>query len=406
MMKLMGTVAVLLLVLSAGPTSLAQPVGALQAFPAVAVPVFQVDPNWLQMPNDWVLGEVTAVAVGRQDTIWVLHRYRTVKPEFKPAPPVLQFDGSGKFIRAWGGPGEGYEWPTIEHGMEVDYKGNVWIGGEGRGDNHLLKFAPDGTLLLQVGRSGQSKGMADSTNFLGPTDIAVWRKTNEVFIGDTSRTGGGGRVMVLDADSGKFKRMWGAFGNTPVDIAPKQGGDVDDGVDPQQLREAHRVRVSNDGIVYVADGVNKRFQVFTVDGKFLKQVYVERGKKPATLIPQVTIQGTNFETQWAEGYKAVAQEQLIDHHETANGVALSSDVGQKYLYIHERSTSKIWIYDRKSLTKIGEFGDGPGRAPGQLYLVHDMRVDSKGNVFTVEVKFGARVQKFVLKGYMTPLTAR
>ena len=100
---------------------------------------------------------------------------------------------------------------------------------------------------------------------------------------------------------------------------------------------------------------------------------------------------------------AVAKEQLIDHHETSSGVALSTDPEQKYLYVYERSTSKIRIFERKSLTAIGEFGDGPGRAPGQFYVLHDMRVDSRGNIYVAEVNVGSRVQKFVLKGYMTRL---
>jgi len=61
------------------------------------------------------------------------------------------------------------------------------------------------------------------------------------------------------------------------------------------------------------------------------------------------------------------------------------------------------IYDRKSLQLIGEFGDGPGFAPGQFYIMHDLRVDSHGNVFISEVNIGSRVQKFVLKGFYTPL---
>jgi DNA-binding beta-propeller fold protein YncE len=376
--------------------------------PAGSVPVFQVDSSWLKLPNDWVLGQVAAVTVDAQDNVWIIHRYRGVKPELKAAPPVLEFDSTGKFIRAWGGPGAGYEWPGSEHGLFVDHKGFVWIGGEGRGVNQVLKFSQDGKFVMQIGKSGQSKGLTDTENFVGPTDVFVWPKTNELFVGDT---GGGGRVVVMDADTGRFKRMWGGFGNMPMDAATgapagRAGApedDVDNGADPRQLREAHRVRVSNDGIVYVADGPNKRFQVFSVDGKFVKQVYVERGKRPLTVVPIVTTTGSGFEAKWAEAYMAVAKEQLIDHHETSSGVALSTDPEQKYLYVYERSTSKIRIFDRKSLTPIGEFGDGPGRAPGQFYVLHDMRVDSRGNVYVAEVNVGSRVQKFVLKGYMTRL---
>ena len=412
MKKIIWAVAFIALVMNTLPTAPGMEVFAQAGrSPAGGVPIFQVDPSWLKLPNGWVLGQVAAVAIDARDNVWIIHRFRGIKPELKAAPPVVAFDSTGKFIRAWGGPGDGYEWPASEHGLFVDHKGFVWIGGEGRGVNQVLKFTQDGKFVMQIGKSGQSKGLKDTENFVGPTDVMVWPKTNELFVGDT---GGHGRVVVMDPDTGKFKRMWGAFGNAPVDppaaassgrgrgAAAPPDEDVDNGADPQQLREAHRVRVSNDGMVYVADGPNKRFQVFTVDGKFVKQVYVERGKKPESVVPIVTTTGSGFEAQWAEMYKAVAKEQLIDHHETASGVALSTDAEQRYLYVYDRSASKILIFDRRSLTKIGEFGGGPGRAPGQFYIPHDIRVDSRGNVYVAEVNVGARVQKFVLKGYMVP----
>src|SRR5437867_544481 len=187
--------------------------------PAGAVPIFQVDPSWLKLPNNWVLGQVAAVTVDAQDNVWMIHRFRGVKPELKAAPPVLEFDSTGKFIKAWGGPGEGYEWPGSEHGLFVDSKGFVWIGGEGRGVNQVLKFTQDGKFVMQIGKSGKSKGLKDTENFVGPTDVFVYPKTNELFVGDT---GGHGRVVVLDADTGKFKRMWGGFGKEAIDPAPAE----------------------------------------------------------------------------------------------------------------------------------------------------------------------------------------
>jgi len=372
--------------------------------PAGQVPVLQVDPTWNKpLPNSWVLGQVAAVTVDAQDNVWLLHRFRSVKPELKAAPPVVVFDSAGNFVKAWGGPGEGYDWPGSEHGLFIDYKGFVWIGGECRGCNQILKFTPDGKFVMQIGKVGQSSGHKDTENLVGPTDVYVYPKSNELFVGDTGS--GRGRVVVMDADTGKFKRMWAGFGNPPADLergAPPDP-EVDTGGDPQQLHEAHRVRVSNDGMVYVADGPNKRFQVFTVDGKFVKQVYVERGKKPASVVPITTINGFNFEYVWGESYRPVALEQLINHHETSSGVALSTDPDQTFLYVYERSTSRGLIFDRKSLTQIGEFGNGPGRAPGQFFIMHDIRVDSRGNVYVAEVNIGSRVQKFLLKGYMTPL---
>ena len=77
-----------------------------------------------------------------------------------PAPPVLVFDPEGNLVRSWGGPGPGYEWPESNHGIHVDYKGNVWIGGNGEKDAHILKFTKDGKFLMQVGQLRQERPAA------------------------------------------------------------------------------------------------------------------------------------------------------------------------------------------------------------------------------------------------------
>src|SRR5678816_1409792 len=102
-----------------------------------------------------------------RDSVWIIHRPQTVEDNFKgaaltppigkcctPAPPVLEFDHDGNLIGHWGGPGQGYEWPQSNHGITIDYKGNVWIGGNGDMDTHVLKFSPDGRFLLQIGKQG------------------------------------------------------------------------------------------------------------------------------------------------------------------------------------------------------------------------------------------------------------
>src|SRR5262245_9346073 len=96
-------------------------VAAAQA--AKQVPTFQADPTWPpKLPNDWATGLVSSVAVDQRDHVWILHRPRTVPTDKKAAPPVLEFDQTGKFVGGWGGPGEGYEWPDSEHGIYVDDK--------------------------------------------------------------------------------------------------------------------------------------------------------------------------------------------------------------------------------------------------------------------------------------------
>ena len=124
-------------------------------------PMFEPDPHWSQaLPNKWVTGQVGGVAVDRHDHLWVFHRPATIPDGEKaasltppqaeccvPAPPVLEFDTKGRMIQAWGGPGAGYEWIRSEHGIFVDAEDNVWLSGNAREDNHILKFTARGVFL-------------------------------------------------------------------------------------------------------------------------------------------------------------------------------------------------------------------------------------------------------------------
>ena len=187
---------------------------------------------------------------------------------------MLEFDAAGNFIQAWGGPGQGYDWPDSEHGVYVDPKGFVWIGGNGDKDHQILKFTRDGKFVLQIGRAGQSKGNADTQNLNQPADAFVYAKTNELIVADGY---GNRRVIVFDADTGAFKRMWGAFGNVPTDAPPNPAPpDADPRGAPQFVQPVHAARVSNDGMVYVSDRGGKRVQVFTLDGKYVNQVFIGR----------------------------------------------------------------------------------------------------------------------------------
>jgi DNA-binding beta-propeller fold protein YncE len=336
-------------------------------------PTFQVDPKWPTIPNNWVLGEVSSIAVGPQDHIWVLHRPRSIPAEKRAnaAPAVLEFDTSGKLLASWGGPGEGYDWPEREHGIYVDAKGFVWIGGnggwpkpsaEGNTDDMILKFTPAGKLVMQIGRRGQGKGNTDTSNVRQPADLFVHTPTNELFVADGY---GNQRIVVFDADSGKFKRMWGAYGNTPpaaMTPNPAQSAPPET-PSPQQFGLVHAVKVSNDGIVYVADRTYRRLQTFTLDGKFIREVKLTPDPKVAP-VPA--------------------------------GFAFSADPKQQFLYVVDSGPMRVVIFDRASMTQIGSLGmRGPN--PGDFDIVHHMAADSKGNLYTAEIVTNRRAQRFVLQ---------
>ncbi len=328
------------------------------------VPTFVVDPSWPTLPNDWVLGQVSSVTVDSRDHVWVLHRPRTVPVEQQAsaAPPVLEFDAAGMVLQAWGGEGAGYEWPANEHGIHVDHQGHVWVGGNGgqpESDDMLLKFTNEGELLLQVGGRGQSGGNTDTDNVQRPAEAFVHPDTNEVFVADGY---GNRRVLVLDADTGAFKRMWGAFGNEPLDEPPETGEDGDQG--PLHFGTVHGIEVSNDGLVYVADRNNGRIQVFATDGTYRMQGFIDRDADSAL---------------------------------TAAGLAFSPDPEQQFLYVADQGNSHIHVVDRMTLDVLDSFG-GNGEQPGDFQALHHIASDSNGNLYTAEAQRGQRVQKFLFTG--------
>jgi DNA-binding beta-propeller fold protein YncE len=346
--------------------------------PPRMIPHFEVDPSWPTLPSKWVWGQVSSVSIDSEGNAWILQRPGTVRNDQKAmaAPPVLEFDEAGNFIQGWGGPGPGYDWPETEHGIYADPKGFIWIGGNGRTDNHLLKFTKDGKFVMQIGHKGQSKGNKDTQNVNQAADTFVYTPTNELFVADGY---GNRRVIVFDADTGAFKRMWGAFGNEPLDNVPAEPkvaeGDripakEQTGPGPLQfVRPVHAVRVSNDGLVYVSDRGGKRVQVFTLDGKFVMQRFIDR----------------------------YCEAPHCGNGQTVASTAFSADPEQQFLYVASRSPARVWILDRKTLQPLDSFGRN-GVAPGEFYVMHHMNVDSKGNLYVTEVQDGKRIQKFVFKG--------
>ncbi|HEY6506693.1 MAG TPA: hypothetical protein VIY56_01690 [Vicinamibacterales bacterium] len=339
------------------------------------------------LPNHWVLGSAIGVWADERDHVWIIHRSSATLSNMekgaeletptgvccKGAPPVLEFDPAGNLVSSWGGPGQGYEWPTSNHGITVDHKGNVWIGGNGPGDSQLLKFTRSGKFLLQVGKANARAGAPDKDGqptFVGGSNdtvsfgrvakIFVDPRANEAYISDGYLNK---RVAVLDADTGKLKRFWGAYGNKPDDT---NLGPYNPSAPPaQQFRNpVHCADLANDDLLYVCDRANDRLQVFRKDGTFVKE-------------------------------KVIAKETLGEG--SVWDIAFSKDAQQTYIYLADGRNMRIRILRRDTLEELTNIGDG-GRQPGQFYAPHSVAVDSRGNLFTTETYEGKRVQKFVYRG--------
>ena len=403
-----------------------------------SAPTLQVNPFWPQpLPNHWVFGSITGVAVDAQDHVWVVHRgadslegnekgmMATPPTSTKccvAAPFVLEFDADGKLLSHFGGPGQGYQWPQSPGGIAVDAKGNVWIaaagvdtppagargraavdpdavgpaggarGGargaeaegargaapaRGRGpaapagppDAHVLKFARDGKFLLQIGAPGKMEGPDSQTTLNRPAAVAVDAAANEVYVADS----GNHRIVVFDADSGSYKRHWGAYGEKPTAAG---GGAYDPGASPaRQFRDVSCVEIAKDGMVYVCDRTSNRIQVFQKDGKFVKEGVVSKDTRGTTVAGQFGAV-SSFGSAW--------------------DLAFSSDAQQRFVYVADGHDKKVIVLQRDSLAPVGSFGSG-GRLAGQFLAVGSIAADSRGNVYTGEQHHGKRVQKWIRK---------
>ena len=339
--------------------------GAAAQRPAENVaPRFEVDAAWPKpLPKRWLMGQASGVAVDPQDHVWVVQRPKSLTEDERgavltpprsiccvPAPPVMQFDAEGNLLQAWGGPGAGYEWPDNEHGIHVDHQNNVWLAGNGPKDSQILKFTRDGKFLLQIGKHGQSGGDGDTHNLGRPASMVVDRDTNELFVADGY---GNHRVIVFDAQTGAYKRHWGANGRPPGEPGVTQFANP-----------VHCVRLSRDGLVYVCDRPHNRIQVFRKDGTFVREF---------TVAPATRGNGSTWD------------------------VDLSHDARQTWLYDADGENNTVWTLVRDSGQVIGRLGRS-GRSAGQFHWIHNMAVDSKGNIYTTEVDSGKRAQRFVYKG--------
>jgi hypothetical protein len=339
------------------------------AMPAFAeeAPRFQVDPSWPKtLPNNWIMGQAAGVAVDAQDHIWVIQRPTSLTNDEKaatlnpptskccaPAPPVMEFDQDGNLVQAWGGPGQGYDWPQQEHGISIDYKGFVWIGGNGEKDGQYLQFTRDGKFVMQIGKSGEQTNSNDTNRLGKPADAEVDPETNEVYIADGYFHH---RVIVFDADTGTYKRHWGAYGKKPTDEKLESYNPASS----QFSNPVHCVKIAKDGLVYVCDRSNNRIQMFRKDGTFVKEFVLEKNTRAAGSVWDLDF--------WI-------------------------DPKQTFLFNADGTNNEVRTLARETGEIVGTFGRN-GRNAGEFHWVHNIALDSKGNIYTTEVDTGKRAQKF------------
>ena len=357
---------------------------AASAIQPPATPSYAVDPFWPKpLPNHWIIGAVAGVAVDNRNHVWMIHRPSTLQPNetrsfWRAAPPVLEFDDNGTLVGSWGGPGPGYEWPALEHGIYVDGGGSVWIGGGGESDAQILKFTRTGQFLLQIGKKGAHGGSNDTANLGAAANMVVDESTQELYVADGYVNH---RVIVFDAVTGKYKRHWGAYGKLPDDsYFTKQNEQLPgpfrgvvqnenrpsqydpNGPPAPQFRIVHSVRISNDGLVYVCDRTNNRVQVFRKDGTYVREAVFARDTLGSGSV-------------W--------------------DIAFSPDAQQAFLIINDGTNQQIYIVDRATLKLVSTFG-GAGRWAGQFYGAHVMAANVRGDLFIGETYEGKRLQRFRL----------
>lgn len=343
--------------------------------PAAEPPNFTSVADWPKpLPNGWTLGGIAGIAIDDQGHVWVNHFVGQAgadtavaqtggsKPQPK-APTVLEFDSAGELVSSWGGPGQGYDWPTYPHGLFLDHQGYIWLAGNHQSDGQVLKFTRDGKFVLQIGAPGGAANAANTTRLSRPANLLVEPKKNELYVADGY---GNRRIIVFDAETGKFKRMWGAYGKAPVDARPDaldnfQHNDPYDpeGPVPEHFNSPiHCVVLAKDGLVYACDRTNNRVQVFDTNGRFVREFFFDRVKPTGGLITDV---------------------------------ALWPDRRQSYLFAADSNGRQVLLVDRETgdiLRRIGK----PGTGPGEIELLHVIAMDRQGNLYTGDA--AKRLQKW------------
>ncbi len=415
-------------------------------------PGFVSDPTWPKpLPHNWLLGQIGGLYVDQHDHIWVYNRPRTMTNDeaaldtadvkdgknglgfarpngaiadcCNAAPSVLEFDADGNLLRAWGGPGDpgwlashckaadGCIWPNSEHGIYVDQNDNVWLAGNGAavpanptgwttnregGDGFVLKFDQAGNFKMRIGgtpkgpNSNDTNGGINGTPLLFlPADMVVDPQTNRLYVADGY---GNRRILIVDATTGKYIGHFGAYGNNPIDdnaakaAGPWRNDRLAGNSKPAFFRNpVHCVKIADDGKIYVCDRGNDRIQIFDKNSS-------ELGKPCSN--PQGVAGKCGFVT---ERFISDRTETTPVLPGTAVSMNFSKDKAQSCLYVGDNTNQTIYLLNRASLEELGRLGRA-GRMAGQFHWLHQVSLDSHGNIYTAEVDTGKRIQKFLRYG--------
>jgi hypothetical protein len=311
-----------------------------------------------RLPSGRRVGSSLAAAYGRDRHLWLLQEPHGSSPEF--LPHVVEFDETGNFVRAWGGPdsvpdANGVcQWPEGVEGIEVDDEANVWIFGYKADDHAALKFSREGDLLLRIGERGKPGGDASRTHLNRPTTAYHDVAAREVFFSDGY---GNHRVISFNSDTGEFIRMWGSYGEDPTTQTPERafGNPV------------HKVALGPDGMIYVADRIKNRVQAFErVPGgaRFLREVMIAPGTQ---------LYGAAFDLAF-------------------------SPCG-RFMYVSDGSNNRVWIVAMDSFEVRGWTGsycepEGSGNRPALVELVHRFALDPDGNIVLARPASGLQLLRF------------
>ncbi|MGH9254997.1 MAG: hypothetical protein ACRD3C_10550 [Vicinamibacterales bacterium] len=365
-----------------------------QAVDENGAPMFKVDPFWPKpLPNRWSMQQVTGIHVDHMDHIWFLNRGAVAEgdeigggdnpPRIEccvRGPEVIELDQEGNVVHAWGGPGYHPAWPTALQTVIADTKGFVWVAGTAAQDS-ILKFTRDGKFVSDFGHRPPAEAAMmpennQETGFLvNKGRFQLDEVANELYIIQQKR------VLIYDASTGAYKRGWGGHGmplseisNDP--IPPYKWTGAPPPPERNFVPDLHFVEISKDRMVYIGERGQNRIEVFTTDGKFVKEFSVS---------PNTPARG--------EGCGGLANTKMPPCGTTYK-LAISRDPQQKFLYVADGTNNKVWILDRQSGRTLGSFGSN-GRYAGQLHWINAVAMDSMGNIYTGEVEQAKRIQKFV-----------